>query len=398
LEKNQEALPLDGVRVIDISRVLAGPYCGQLMADMGADVIKVESPQGDENRRWSPLLPSGESCNFASVNRGKRGLTLNLTHPRGREVFHQLLASADVLLHNFLPSTAAKLGVDIVQLEAQYPDLVICSLTAFGAEGPLRDRPGYDSVLQAFAGLMAITGEPDGAPVRAGSSIIDMATGLVAFGGIMTALYSRLAGKKRRRVSVSLFETAVAMLGYHGTAWLEASVLPHREGSGIWHLVPYQAFMCSDQYLFVAALNDATWRRLCDALELADLRDDPTLATNEQRVHRRDHVVGRISQLLRTRPANHWQPLLERAHVPASPLHTLDQVFEHEQTLANHMLVTVSRGDGSTMRQIGIPFKVGELTGASIAPPTLGQHTDEILAELRHDAASVAALKQDGAV
>lgn len=398
MENQLNAPPLHGVRVIDISRVLAGPYCGQLLADMGADVIKVESPQGDENRRWSPLLPNGESCNFASVNRGKRGLTLNLTHPRGREIFHELLASADVLLHNFLPSTAAKLGVDIAQLEADYPDLIICSLTAFGAKGPLRDRPGYDSVLQAFAGLMAITGEPDGQPVRAGSSIIDMATGLVAFGGIVTALYSRLAGGARRGVSVSLFETAVAMLGYHGTAWLEAGVLPHREGSGIWHLVPYQAFMCSDQYLFVAALNDATWRRLCSALDLADLRDDPELATNEQRVQRRDHVVGRIGQLLSTRPARHWQPILEDAHVPTSPLHTLDQVFEHEQTLANDMLVSVSRRDGTTMRQIGLPFKVGSLTGASEAPPSLGEHTDQILAELRHDTNSIAALKKDGAV
>lgn len=398
MNNDQETLPLHGLRVIDISRVLAGPYCGQLLADMGADVIKVEAPQGDENRRWSPLLPSGESCNYASVNRGKRGLTLNLAHPAGIAVFHQLLASADVLLHNYLPVTAAKLGVDEEQLQAQYPGLVICSLTAFGAKGPLRDRPGYDSVLQAFAGLMAITGEPEGAPVRAGSSIIDMATGLVAFGGIMTALYSRLAGRRHRRVSVSLFETAVAMLGYHGTAWLEAGVLPQREGSGIWHLVPYQAFMCADQYLFVAALNDATWQRLCTALDLPDMRDDPTLASNEQRVQRREHVVGRLAALLRTRPARHWQPLLEQAHVPTSPLHTLDQVFEHEQTLANDMLVTVARRDGTTMRQIGVPFKVDGLAGVSQAPPELGEHTDEILAELRHDAASVAALKRGGAV
>lgn len=385
---NADALPLEGVRVIDISRVLAGPYCGQLLADMGADVIKIEAPQGDENRKWSPVLPSGESCNFVSVNRGKRGLTLNLTHPRGREIFQGLLASADVLLHNFLPSTASKLGIDTEELEKRYPDLVICSLTAFGAKGPLRNRPGYDSVLQAFSGLMAITGEPDGEPVRAGSSIVDMATGLVAYGGILTALYSKINGRKRRSVSVSLFETAVSMLGYHGTAWLEAGVLPRREGSGIWHLVPYQAFMCADQYLFVAALNDSTWLRLCEALERPDLRDDPRYASNEQRVHCRNEIVGEISRILSKENASHWMQRLENAGVPNAPLHTLDQVFEHEQTLANDMLVKTYRADGSVMRQIGMPFKVGEIKAAHRGAPSLGEHNEEILTQILH-------LKQD---
>lgn len=374
--------PLQGIRVIDLSRILAGPYCAQLMADMGADVIKVESPSGDDNRQWLPLLPSGESCNFASVNRGKRGITLNLAHAEGRNLLYELLGEADVLIHNYLPTTALKLGIDVEQFKVRYPHLIVCSLSAYGANGPMRDLPGYDSVLQAFAGIMHITGEPDGPPVRAGTSIVDMATGLSAYCGIVTSLVGRLSGRPASSVQVSLFETSVAMLGYHAVGWLEAGTLPHREGSGIWHLVPYQAFMCTDQYLFVGALNDVAWLRLCDAIDRPDLRDDPSLATNAQRVERRSHVVGELSALFASAAAESWRRRLDAANVPASLLQTIEQVFAHEQTLANEMVVEAKREDGSAVRLVGTPFKVGNVKTAAMSAPDLGAHTDTVLRDL----------------
>ena len=209
--------PLAGIRVIDASRVLAGPYCGQLLADMGADVIKIEAPGGDENRNWAPLV-NGESASFLAVNRGKRGITINLQAPEGQELLDQLVSQADVLLHNFLPRTAARLGIDPDALLAKYPRLIVCSISAFGARGPWRERPGYDGILQAFSGLMAVTGDSDRPPVRVGASIIDMSTGLIAFGGVMTALFARVTGGGERHVQTSLLESGISLMGFHAEA------------------------------------------------------------------------------------------------------------------------------------------------------------------------------------
>ncbi|WP_176456599.1 CaiB/BaiF CoA transferase family protein [Bordetella genomosp. 4] len=377
------ARPLSGVRVIDVSRVLAGPLCGQMLADMGADVIKVEAPNGDENRQWAPIAEDGESCNFMSVNRGKRGITLNLKDPDGRQVLYALLEQADVLLHSFLPSTAAALGIEPQTLREQYPRLVICGISAFGAQGELADRPGYDALLQAFSGIMSFTGERNGGPVRSGVSFVDMTTGILAYSGVLTALMGRAQTQQGTLVNASLLETAVFLLGYHGVGWLSTGALPRREGSGLWHLVPYQVFACQDGEVLTGALNDATWRRLCRSVGRPDLENDPGLTTNAGRLARRDEVIDEFKRIFANGTVAEWIERLEAGGVPIAPLHTIAQALTHPQSLANDMVVEVDSGNGAPLQLLGTGFKVGMGPHHSPRrPPRLGEHADEILRDI----------------
>lgn len=374
--------PLAGIRVVDISRVLAGPMCGQMLADMGADVIKVEAPTGDENRKWAPIVPSGQSVSYLSVNRGKRGITLDLRNPEGQAVLDDLLGKADVVIHNFLPGTGKRLGFDPDTLLARFPRLIVCTITAYGVQGPLRDRPGYDGVMQAFSGIMGITGTEDGGPVRTGPSVIDMSTGLIAYGGVMTALYGRDAGGNRH-VQASLLESAITLLGYHGIAWLELGIQPRREGSALWNLVPYQAFKCSDAYIMTGALNDGSWRRLCEAVDRPDLRDDPEYETVAKRLNHREFLVRTFAEIFAARPSDDWIPKLEAVGVPVCPIHSLAEILTHEQVLANGMVTTMpptAGTDGMAGKLLGLPFKLGnDSAPATLPPPRLGQHTGAIM-------------------
>lgn len=375
--------PLEGIRVIDLSRVLAGPLCGQMLADMGADVIKIEAPGGDENRQWAPMNANGDSCNFMSVNRGKRGITLNLKKQDGREILYQLLEGADVLLHSFLPGTARSLGIDEDDLRTRYPRLIVSGISAFGAQGDLADRPGYDALLQAFSGIMSITGEREGGPVRSGVSFVDMTTGILAYCGVLTALMGRAKSRTGTTVHVSLLETALSLLGYHGVGWLEAGAMPRREGSGLWHLVPYQAFRCSDGEILTGALNDGAWRKLCRAVGRADLENDEGLATNAGRLERRDEVVTEFMKIFASGTVVQWMDRLEAGGVPVAPLHTIDQALTHTQSLANEMVVELESGEGQPIKLIGSAFKVGAgRNHAMRRPPRLGEHSDEVLGEL----------------
>jgi crotonobetainyl-CoA:carnitine CoA-transferase CaiB-like acyl-CoA transferase len=396
----QKQRPLHGIRVIDLSRVLAGPLCGQMLADMGADVIKIEAPSGDENRRWAPMNASGESCNFMSVNRGKRGITLNLKSEQGREVLDKLLATADVLLHSFLPETALPLGIDEAKLRERHPRLVVSTISAFGVKGELSDRPGYDALLQAFSGIMSITGERDGGPVRSGVSFVDMTTGILAYCGVLTALMGREKSDEGDTVHVSLLETAVSLLGYHGVGWLETGAMPRREGSGLWHLVPYQAFDCQDGQVLTGALNDHTWAKLCRAVERPDLGSDAGLATNAGRLERRDEVVAAFEKIFAAGTVAYWMDKLEAGGVPIAPLHTIDQSLTHAQCLANDMVVQVQATDGHAIKLLGSPFKVGPgANHASRPPPRLGEHSIEVLTEVAGlSTAQIDALRELGVV
>lgn len=379
----KDARPLEGVRVIDLSRVLAGPLCGQMLADMGADVIKVEAPTGDENRQWAPMTAAGDSCNFMSVNRGKRGITLNLKMQEGRDVLDKLLQRADVLLHSFLPGTAQSLGIDEQALRTRHPRLIVSTISAFGAKGELADRPGYDALLQAFSGIMSITGDREGGPVRSGVSFVDMTTGMLAYCGVVTALMGRQQSGQGNTVRVSLLETAVSLLGYHGVGWLEAGAMPRREGSGLWHLVPYQAFSCTNGEVLTGALNDGTWKKLCRAVDRRDLEDDAGLATNAGRLSRRKEVVTEFVKIFGSNTVEYWTERLEKGNVPIAPLHTIDQALMHEQSLVNDMVISVGDGAGRAIRLLGSPFKVGE--GANVAsrrPPRLGEHSQEVLCDV----------------
>ncbi|WP_066266680.1 CaiB/BaiF CoA transferase family protein [Hydrogenophaga palleronii] len=391
--------PLEGIRVIDLSRVLAGPLCGQMLADMGADVIKVEAPTGDENRQWAPMTAAGDSCNFMSVNRGKRGITLNLKLQEGRDVLDKLLQQADVLLHSFLPGTARGLGIDETALRQRHPRLVVSTISAFGAQGDLADRPGYDALLQAFSGIMSITGDRDGGPVRSGVSFVDMTTGILAYCGVLTALMGREKTQAGNTVRVSLLETAVSLLGYHGVGWLEADAMPRREGSGLWHLVPYQAFRCTDGEVLTGALNDGTWKKLCRAVGRPDLENDAGLATNAGRLSRREEVVNAFIGIFGSNTVAHWSARLEAHGVPIAPLHTIDQALMHEQSLANHMVVQVPHRDGHSTRLLGSAFKVGEGANTSSRhPPRLGEHSQEVLSEAGFAQADIDRLRAGGVV
>lgn len=390
---------LQGLRVADFSRVLAGPFCGQLLADMGAEVIRVEGPEGDENRAWPPRTRDGIGCNYAAVNRGKQSLVLDLKSPEARPVLTRLVERADVFIHSFLPSTAEKLGVTYDALSAINPRLVYCSISGYGPKGPLIEKRGYDLMVQAFSGVMSVTGNEGGPPVRVGPSFIDMSTGLSAYGGIMTALLARERSGRGTRVSASLLETAVAVLGHQALGWLEAEVLPTKQGTGSAHLTPYQAFRCQDGHILAGAPNDAAWLRFCAALGLDALAADDRFRDNKLRVANRAELVELLEARFMTAPVAHWVERLEEARVAVAPIHTLDQVLSHPQALANDMIVDVAGNDGTTVRGVGKPFKLGGDGGVATRPvPRLGADSADVLAGLAFSAAEIARLKAAGAV
>lgn len=389
-----------GIRVLDLSRVLAGPSCGQFLADFGADVIKIEDVGGDENRKWAPVV-NGESANYLSVNRGKRGITLNLKSADGQRILAALVAKSDVVIDSFLPAVAQRLGVDDAKLRAIRPDLVHVTISGYGHDGPLAGKPGYDLMLQAFSGMMAMTGERDGGPIRAGASFIDMATGMLAFSGVSAALYGRLAGRAEgQHIRVSLLETAVALLGYHVPAYTLAGKLPPRDGSGVWHIVPYQAFATTDGHVLAGATNDAAWQRLCAAIDATDLASNPAYATNAQRIAERDAVIGALSKIFAIRRTAEWVELLDAANVPCSPVNDIAQALAHPQVAAMQMVLDVARRNGESLRLAGVPLNLSATPAVpGMAPPQLGEHTDAILKdELGYDRAAIEALRKEGTI
>ncbi len=394
-----QAKPLSGIRVIDLSRILAGPSCGQLLADMGAAVIKVEPPWGDDNRRWEPFNDSGASCNYLSVNRGKRSLTLDLKVDAGRQVLLRALEKADVLLHSFLPGTARKLGIDYAMLHEKFPRLVVCALSGYGEQGPMRDVPAYDVMLQAFTGIMSVTGEPGRLPLRAGVSLVDLVSGIYAYAGVSTALLQRAATGEGSYVRVSLLESGLALLGHHATSWFEAGWVAGPQGAGSEHIVPYQVFRCADGHVVASANNESQWQHFAAALGLEQLAADPRFAGNSERVRNRTELVPLLEQVFLTREAAFWIERLLAVGVPAAPVHRVDQALSHPQALANGMVATTRDGAGNSTRVLGLPFKVGDtVLPADASPPLLGEHTDEILLELGFDAEQVRQLRSQKAV
>jgi len=388
-----------GIRVLDLSRVLAGPYCAQMLADFGAEVIKVEAPGGDENRRWEPVV-SGQSANFMSVNRSKKGMTLNLKSPDGQQILRELIARSDVLIESFLPDTAKALGVDPETVASISKSIVHLSVTGYGYKGPLRNRPGYDLTLQAFTGMMSVTGEPDGPPLRAGASVVDMATGMLGFSAVSAALFARASSGLGQHVQVSLLETGVALLGYHLTGFTVAGKLPSREGSGVWHLVPYQSFPTADGWILAGATNDQSWLRMCRCLGAKELEDDPGLRSAAHRIERRGEVVQALSDIFRTRLTAEWMDLLIEAKLPCSPINTIDQLVDEPQMHAMNMLPKVADAKGAEFTLGGTPIKMSRTpAGQYRVPPELGEHTRDILSNmLGRDQGEIDRLAETGAV
>ncbi|HUG52026.1 MAG TPA: CaiB/BaiF CoA-transferase family protein [Vicinamibacteria bacterium] len=391
--------PLEGIKVIDLTRILAGPHCTQAMADAGADVIKVEEPgKGDDTRGWAPFV-GGESAYFLAVNRGKRGITLNLKDPRGREVLWRLLATADVLIENFRPGTLDRLGFSYEDVHRRHPRLVYASVSGYGPDGPLGGRPGYDAIIQGESGLMSITGAPDGPPFRAGASIADVVAGMTAFQGIVLALLRRARTGEGGRVDVSLLESLLSTFAYHASTYLLTGAVPRRLGNRHPSLTPYEAFEAADGLVMVGVGSESLWRAFCRALGEPELAEDPRFRTNALRVSNYDALRGHLAARLATRRAAQWLAAWEAAGIPCGRVRTVAEALDMPQVAARGLLVEVDHPVVGPGRYVGNPIHLDGTTRASSRPPpALGQHTGAVLEELGLGPSEIAALRQEGVV
>ena len=393
-------LPLSGVRVIDLSRVLAGPFCGMLLGDLGADVVKVEdTATGDESRTWPPHK-DGESAAFLTINRNKRDIAVDLKSAEGVDVIKRLVRSADVVVENFRTGTMESYGLGYDVLGTINPGLIYCSVSAFGRTGPRKDEAGYEALMQAFSGIMSITGEPGGVPLRAGVSFLDLCTGIICALGVSNALLYRQRTGVGQRVDGSLLETAVSLLNYHAEGFLLTGVVPQPLGSSHPSLTPYRTFRCRDgQWVVIAGANDRFWSRLAPALGVPDMATDPRFATNIERVRNRKELESTLEDVIGREDRATLLERLDKVGVPATPVNTVDQVMNDAQTLARELVRTVVHPKLGSMPVIGLPLTFSRVNpGPRTAAPMRGEHTDEILRECGYSAGEIASLRTKKAV
>jgi crotonobetainyl-CoA:carnitine CoA-transferase CaiB-like acyl-CoA transferase len=379
--------PLSGVSVLDLTRVLSGPYCTMLLADMGARVIKVERPgDGDETRAWGPPFVGGESAYFLGTNRNKESITLDFKRPEGRRIIDRLLDQADVVVENFRPGTLARLGLDYASMKDARPRLIYASISGFGQTGPRRLEAGYDAVVQAEGGLMSITGDPDGPPFRVGVAIADLVAGMLAAQGIILALYAREKTRRGQQVDIGMFDGVVSILSYHASMHLTANIRSTRVGNRHATIAPYDTFATSDGEFFLAVGNDDQFRRFCAAAGVASLPADPRFATNPARVVHHVALRQRLTPLLRARPRAYWIEVLTKAGVPCGAVRDVPEALVDPQVLAREMVQSVEHATAGLLNVVGVPIKLSETPGSvRTAPPTLGQHTVAILREMQLD-------------
>lgn len=392
--------PLAGVRVLDLSRILSGPYCSMMLADWGADVIKVEMPgDGDSTRQWGPPFVHGESAYFLAVNRNKRSIAIDLKHEEGRALLRRLVASCDVLLENFRPGTTERLGASYEELSKINPRLVYCSISGFGQDGPYRDLPGFDAVAQAMSGMMSITGEPEGEPTKHGMSIADLSAGMWAAFAIVSALYEREKSGQGQHLDVSLLDGQIAWLTYVAGAYFATGQLPARYGNGHPTIVPYQPFATSDGYIMLAVGTDRQWQAFCRVANMEDVMNDPRFATNPDRVRNRDVVIAAVAERMKKRTTQQWRTELEAAGVPCGPINNVAQVFEDPHVLARGMVTSFTHPRAGEVKTVGVPVKLSRTPGDTPKPPPLlGQHTYELLGELGYSPEEIEALASLGII
>ena len=375
---------LDGVRVLELSRHLAGPYCAMMLGDLGAEVIKVERPAvGDETRHWGPPFVGGESAYYLCCNRNKKSITLNLSDRRGADIAQELARNSDVLIENFRIGGADQLGLGYTELKGFNPRLIYCSISGFGHTGPDRELGGYDSLIQGRGGFMSITGERKGTPMKVGVAIVDVAAALFACNAILAALYTRERKDEGQHLDISLFDSQIALLANVGSSYLCSGETPLRWGNAHASIVPYQAFQAADDFLILAIGNDRQWERFCEAADVSVWTKDVRFTTNPQRVAHRDVLIPMLENLFRQRTVAEWLQLCADADVPAGPVNTLDRVFADPQALARGMLVEMPHPTAGRVRLAGTPFNLSTTPAQMhLPPPTLGQHTVDILKEL----------------
>ncbi|MDN0075788.1 CaiB/BaiF CoA-transferase family protein [Crenobacter sp. SG2303] len=392
---------LSGIKVLDLSRVLAGPWAGQLLADLGADVIKVERPGlGDDTRQWAPpSLPDGTAAYFLSANRGKRSVTVDITRPEGQAIVRRLAEQADVLLENYKVGGLAKYGLDYASLSQLNPRLVYCSITGFGQDGPYADSPGYDYIVQGMSGLMSITGPADGEPHKVGVAVTDLFTGLYAANAVQAALLARHHTGRGQHIDMALFDCSLAMLANVGMNYLVSGATPPRLGNAHPNIVPYQVFAAADGHFILACGNDKQFRAVAALIGQPALADDERFATNPARVVHRELLVGRLAEAFGTATRDDWLARLDAAGVPCGPINSVAEAFADPQVVARGMRIEMQDAAGQTVPLMACPVRLSDTPAMyRQAPPKLGEHTAAVLAELGYDREQIATLQASGTV
>ncbi|MBK9928141.1 MAG: CoA transferase [Anaerolineales bacterium] len=373
---------LHGIRVLDLSRVLAGPYCTMVLGDLGADVIKVESPDGDETRAWGPPFAEGESAYYLCVNRNKRSIVVDFKTAEGRDILSRLIAQSDVLVENFRPGSLARFSLDFESASALNPNLIYCSISGFGQTGPLRDKPGYDFMIQAMGGLMSITGEPDGEPMKVGVAVADLFAGQNAVIAILAALQVRTQTGKGQHLDISLFDSQLSMLANVASNYLISGNLPKRYGNAHANIVPYQSFQASDGWFVIAVGNDKQFAKMCDVIGKDELVSDARFATNSARVQNRDELILLLKPIFATKTVNEWLSLI-RDEFPCGAINNLEQAFSTPQVETREMLVHMEHPTIGDLSLVGSPLKFSDTpVEYKSPPPRLGEHTEDVLREL----------------
>jgi len=391
---------LHGVRVLDLTRNIAGPYCTMLLGDLGAQVVKVERPDGgDDTRRWHPPSWAGYSATYLALNRNKMSIAVDLRQEEGRAIVVRLAEETDVLVESFRHGSLRSRGLDYEAVQRRNPRIVYCSITGFGAHGPHRERPAYDALIQAYSGIASITGESGRPPIRVGPSIVDMGTGLWATIGIVTALYARTTAGQGCHIKTSLLETGVAWLAYQLAGYMGSGITPGKMGSMVPMIAPYEVFATADDYFFVAAPNDAIFTRLCATIGLPELAADERFSTNAERVGHRNDLHVALEDRFRTAPAARWESALLKHDIPCSLIHNLADVLRDPQIQALDLMMRIPHDAISDLRLVNMPLTFGDHRASNcMPPPELGQHSDEILNGIGYRPAEIERLRRKGIV